>query len=405
MQGDDGMGEVMRGPTAPTGARGPRAGRARRRPVGARRVAVRAVVSAVLTVAVVLAVAAFGQGRGPGGQPVDVAADDRTPEAVAGSADVSASASSEPTDTVTSTATATAAPTVPPDVPAETSPPTSTPEPSPLPAPFEPVAVEVYPNAKREAARVVTRLTTYGPGETPESVAATLVAGPAAHELATVAAPLFVPGATSTGVVRYAQLGGLAEPQAAVMVVVAQRVEVDGAVLREEVRTFDVRLREVGTGWVLEEVPSIGGEPVERPADLDPLAARVVDDPRITMPDSARWDIYRGTIDLRLLETMSEMAELSPYAVAVLASGHPLNVFGRAWASNHTRGRAVDVYAIGGSLVIQQWAEGSAAHRMARMLYEQGIPELGTPWVFTDLGGGSFSDTVHADHLHVAYDG
>ena len=395
MQGDDGMGEVMRGPTAP-----PRARRSssRRRGVGAGRVAARALVSAVLTVAVALAVVAFGRGAPAPGGPVQVVAGERTPEP--DTATASPSLEPEVVPTATDPATATAEPTA---TPSTTAP--ATPEAAPPPAPFEPVPVEVYPNAKREAARVVTRLTTYEPGETPESVAATLVAGPGAHELATVAAPLFVPGATSTGVVQYAQLGGLAAPQASVMVVAAQRVEADGAVVREEVRTFDVRLREVGSGWVVEEVASIGGEPVARPADLDPLAARVVDDPRITLPDSARWDIYRGMIDLRLLETMSEMAELSPYAVAVLASGHPLNVFGRAWASNHTRGRAVDVYAIGGSLVVQQQAEGSASHRMARMLYEQGIPELGSPWTFTDLGGGSFADTVHADHLHVAFDG
>jgi ribosomal protein S18 acetylase RimI-like enzyme len=270
---------------------------------------------------------------------------------------------------------------------------------------WAPAPAEVYPDAKLAAATVAERITTFAADSSAEAVAADLLPGEQAHSLAEVIRPLFAAGMTSEGSVRYAQLGGLAAPRVSVMVVVDRHMQLSGSRLAES-RTIDVRLRQGGDGsWQLEEVASIGGVPVERPADLDPLAARVTDDPRIELPDSARWDIYRGGVDQRLLQTMADMADIAPYSVAVISSGHPINVFGRSHPSNHTGGRGVDVYAVDGQLVVDQHADATSAYRMARALYEGDVEELGSPWAFTDLGTGrSFTDTVHADHLHVAYD-
>jgi hypothetical protein len=46
-------------------------------------------------------------------------------------------------------------------------------------------------------------------------------------------------------------------------------------------------------------------------------------------PDSARWDIFRGEVDDRLLTALAGAADRYALSIAVLSSGHPPNV----WAS------------------------------------------------------------------------
>jgi hypothetical protein len=169
-------------------------------------------------------------------------------------------------------------------------------------------------------------------------------------------------------------------------------------------RTLDLRLRRAGGRWVLDQLASIGGDPVPRPARLPAAARLVLDDRRIQLPDSARWDIHRGAVSERLLRTMRAMAERQPYAVTVLVSGHPANVFGTSRRSNHTAGRAVDIYAIGGRLVVHQHQGDTSASRLARWLDGRPISELGSPWPLPGGDARSFTNTVHRDHLHVGFD-
>ncbi len=70
-------------------------------------------------------------------------------------------------------------------------------------------------------------------------------------------------------------------------------------------------------------------------------ARAVLDDPRIDLPDSARWDILAGEVSPALLRLMS---------------------------------RAADEAAV----------------------------RIGSPWALDGLGGRSFTDVVHQDHLHIA---
>ena len=131
----------------------------------------------------------------------------------------------------------------------------------------------------------------------------------------------------------------------------------------------------------------------------------MLDHPEIRLPDSAAWDIRRGDIDERLLQAMARLGERTPYAVAVLKSGHPRNVFGTSRVSNHAHGRAVDIYAVGEWNVISQRRESSDAYRASRWALDAIRPsELGGPW---DLDGGAgiaFTNTVHQDHIHIGFD-
>jgi hypothetical protein len=266
-----------------------------------------------------------------------------------------------------------------------------------------PAAGETLPEAKRLASDTAVALTTYGPGSNWADVIAAVDAAPAAREaLAASGGPLVHPGQRSQGTVVYAQLGGFRAERASVMVVVRQDIgpAADGSGARSETRTIDVRLARSGGRWSVEGLASVGGDPVPRPAGLSPVAAAVVDNPRIELPDSARWDIYRGAVSPHLLTVLAAAAEQAPLGIVVLESGHPHDVFGTGRTSSHTVGRAADVYRVGGTKVIDGRAPGSEVDRLARwLLGRPELSQLGSPW---RLGANSFTDVVHQDHVHIA---
>jgi hypothetical protein len=82
--------------------------------------------------------------------------------------------------------------------------------------------------------------------------------------------------------------------------------------------------------------------------------------PRIELPDSAVWDIHRGRISDTLLAVMARAADEVDYGVVVLDTGHPWEIFGTDRQSDHTRGRAVDIYRVGDRNVVDDRADGSA---------------------------------------------
>lgn len=267
------------------------------------------------------------------------------------------------------------------------------------PPPYSPPTTEVSREGKRVAGRTAQALTTYEPGATAQAVARRV--GPGDGDLASLARmldPVVNPDARSSSTVVYPQLGGLTADAMSVMVVVRQRREAEGGATATETRTLDVRLRLVDGRWRFAELASVGGTAVERPLEISAAARAVVDNPRIELPDSARWDIYRGEVDEELLQTMVDAARRHAYAVAVFKSGHPYEVFGTDRPSAHTAGYAVDVYAVDGAPVVQQRESDTPAHRLASSLYAGGVSQIGSPWL---LGTGSFSDAVHQDHIHL----
>lgn len=285
--------------------------------------------------------------------------------------------------------------------------------------PYQPAAGEVFPNAKTVASRFLEALTTYERGADPVGVvdrALQPVAAPSLDVtvLRSRAAPLLVAGAQASGQVIYPQLGGLvplggAATYAVVMAVVRHRLVTDDGEERTTTRTVDVRLRVVDGQWRVEELGSVGGEPVPRPKRLPAAASRVLDDPRIDIPDSGRWDIHADTIDGRVLTTMAELAERTPYAVTVISNGHPYYVvdgFGDR-VSNHAEGRAVDVWALDGVPIVQQRGKrDSLAYQVLEQLIVPGpAEEVGVPegWDIDGPVRRLFDNAVHDDHFHIAY--
>jgi len=277
-----------------------------------------------------------------------------------------------------------------------------------------PLAAEPLPELKQAAADFVQVLATREAGARPEdalaAAGAPLLDGTAALA---VAAPLFAE-ARSRATVVYPQFGGLAPDgpgavAACVLVVVRQTLVAASGAVQEHVRTCDVRLTRGRTGWQVTELVSVGGEPVDRPAGLDPVTSAVLDDPRLELPDSARWDVHAGRVAPEVLQVLRSAAARASLSVAVLRSGHPEQVFGTDRLSDHARGRAVDVWAIDGAPVVgRPLAAGPVRAVLEGALADPRVRQVGSP-PGTDLDGPgrrrSFTNLVHSDHLHLATDG
>lgn len=280
---------------------------------------------------------------------------------------------------------------------------TTVPPAPPAFAPFTPAAGEPEPEAKRRAANLVQALMTYerggGTAARAQAIAVQFGIDPGLSE---AAAPLLSPEEASSGEIIYPQLGGLTADAASVMVVVRQHL-VGAAGSREVSRTVGVRLTNAAGAWAVTGLEALGdsGPPATPPAD--PAVAAVLGNERIELPDTARWDMAAGRVDSRVVQLLAALANQWRLGVTTLATGHPVEVFGTDRMSNHTRGRAVDIWAIDGTSVEAQRADPAAVIAVAQAASAAGVTELGSPWVL-ELPG-SFTDIVHQDHLHLGFRG
>lgn len=268
-------------------------------------------------------------------------------------------------------------------------------------APYEPPTEERYANGKRLAGRIAQELATFGPRASAGEIAMGLGGSSRAPGLERTVAALVDPAVRSAAEVLYVQLSGVTATTLGTMVVVRQHLESASGTLRAVVRTMDIRLRRTDGPWTLDRVASVGGTAVDRPANLSTAARRVLDHPNIELPDTARWDVYRGGIDEGLLRALADAADSRPLAVTVLRTGHPMNVWGTRRRSAHTAGRAADIYGVGGRLVVGQRTGDTQAKRLATALLAGGAAQVGSPWVLPPGGRRSFSDVVHWDHIHL----
>lgn len=286
--------------------------------------------------------------------------------------------------------------------------------PPPPPAAYQAPAGDALPEFKQVAGRFAQALATYDAVDGPPQPLPTTGYAGTSQELAAAAAPLRVTGRWSRAEIEFVQYGGLTpvSPQArsGVAMVVLQQVLQDRAGGRSIVRrTMDLRMQQDGGIWQVDGVASAGGSPVARPQKLSVLAQRLLDDKRIDLPDSARWDIYSGQIAEDLLRAMLRLADVARLRATVLKTGHPERVVdGRAAApiSAHWRGRAVDIYALDDVPV----ADATPEVIRSVMQTAGSIPsvsQVGGPEGFDfDAGGRRYlTNLVHADHLHVAVRG
>jgi hypothetical protein len=278
----------------------------------------------------------------------------------------------------------------------------SVPDSRPPVSEWTPPASEDYPDGKRIAAQAAIEALTYARGDDASKAAARLGAADVGRErLAEVLEPAVDPAMRSAAKVEYVQLSGLTTTTLGAMVVVEQRLQNEVGGWRSVTRVLDVRLVRTDGPWTLEQIASVGGSEVARPDALSSEAEEVLDNPRIDLPDSARWDVYRGDVDPSLLATVAEAGKDHELAITVFGSGHPPNVWATDRESAHTQGLAVDIWAVDGVPVSAQREVGSPAYELASKFVADGAAQLGSPWVLGPGGSLSFTDAVHADHLHL----
>ena len=280
----------------------------------------------------------------------------------------------------------------------------ATPTPWPAPAAYEPDAAEEYANGKRLASRAALEALTYPRGASPAEVAARVAgSGQDRRALARVLDPAVDGAMESRAEIVYPQLSGVTPSSLGAMVIVRQRLTSADGRSHTVNRVLDVRLRRSGGPWRLDRIASVGGTPAARPRDLGPGARAVVDNPRITLSDSARWDIYAGRVDAALLEALARMAQQHRISVGILRNGHPERVWETTRVSAHSRGAAADIYAVDGRLVLRQREAGTPAYALAASLVSGGAAQVGSPWQLGADPSRSFTDAVHQDHVHVQW--
>src|SRR4051794_10375840 len=149
--------------------------------------------------------------------------------------------------------------------------------------------------------------------------------------------------------------------------------------------------------------PGVPAPPRARMAG-GPPPRRVLEDSDVVIYPCGREDIAAGRIDARVLATLAGMAAagLRP-TVTSLECGHSLLTSGGR-VSQHSSGNAVDIGAVNGVPIAGHQGPGGIAERAVRWLLAQRA-ELHPDQIISllSLGGASFAQADHADHIHVGF--
>lgn len=288
--------------------------------------------------------------------------------------------------------------------------------PSPPPEPvlpevraWRPSDGEIEPPVKVAAVAVIEALgTVLTKGAVPgadavRSAAQRLAAIEADPKLADRAGALIPPAAPSVVEIVYPQYGGLTPDTASVMAVAAQ-TWIDGSEPRRRTVTVDVRLERRRDAWVVTALLPVAAVDVAS-LQLAGRAAELADTSGVRLPDAALADLASGAIDPRVADALLRLSESYEMSVSVFRSGHPENVFGTDRTSNHTRGRAVDIWAVNGTPVVTMATDDPLLLEFLAAAANLGSDEVGGP---VDLDGRAgrthFSDHLHRDHVHIGFE-
>lgn len=264
------------------------------------------------------------------------------------------------------------------------------------PGPGEP-AIEV----KLAAARAVEAVGTYPEGKgTIEAARQRLAAAGLEQGFADTAAQL-LGDSEATAEVVYPQLSGLATTEAGVMLVVdVTRATDDGVDVQR--RTLDVRVAGGAGRWRATAIAV--DTPAPSAAEPSEASIALADAAGLDLPDEAAADLRRGAVDERVVALLTGWVEDGiDLNVSVFSTGHPMNVFATDRPSNHTAGRAVDIWGVDGVAIAAAPASPLVRELVDRAL-AAGATEIGAPFDPDGPGGRVFTNTVHEDHLHIAFE-
>jgi hypothetical protein len=198
-----------------------------------------------------------------------------------------------------------------------------------------------------------------------------------------------------------AQYGGYTPTSCSVLVVFDQWLLDRAGGIEETGSTWDVRLAMRASGWqVIEVYPA---DPAAPASTLTKDERRLFGNPQVSLPYAARADVRSGDVADSVVNAIHALSADYRIEVSVLLSGHPKYVFDTTRISDHTRGRAVDVWAFDGVAVVDM-GDSPAVHRFMRAAAETGAYQVGGPSNPDGLGTQYFSDLTHHDHIHIGFE-
>jgi hypothetical protein len=173
-------------------------------------------------------------------------------------------------------------------------------------------------------------------------------------------------------------------------------------------------------GWKLLEATAVYraagrnpfiGSNAERPSvgqvllmSKEALARRVLADPSVDIYPCGRLDIRSGQIDRRVLATIEFLAAsgFKP-TITSLKCGHSFYT-ASGNVSEHSSGNAVDIAKINGIPIFGHQGSGSITEfTIRRLLTLQGAVQPHQIISLMDMGGPTFAQADHADHIHVGF--
>ncbi|WP_380168974.1 hypothetical protein [Jannaschia sp. R86511] len=201
--------------------------------------------------------------------------------------------------------------------------------------------------------------------------------------------------------VDYPQYGGLTTTDASVMTLLTQHLLLlDGSTVERQV-VLDVRLGRATADepW---QVTAVGPDPdTTVVGDVSPAAQQVLSNPNLRLPEPAVRDIEEGRMDDSLLGLLNGLAADHVLDLHVLYRGHPTNVFDTERASNHSVGRAFDIWRIDDQLVVDPDTPDDLIAAVMVKAAALGATEIGGPFDVNGERPGFFTDQVHQDHIDV----
>ncbi len=304
-------------------------------------------------------------------------------------------ASTGPANSSRATGPATSAPVSPP---ASSAPPAST---GVATHPWLPNAAEYQPAVKLAAVRLVEALAAWPSGQGGAGAARQRVAARGLDpRLADQAGPLVSSHVVSSAQVVDAQYAGILPGAANVMVVVRWWRLTGSAALSTGGTTVQVLMAQASPRWRITRL--VPAEPGPAAADLPTLARQVLAERRIRLPDAARADVATGGIAAPVLAALLGLARGHTVDVSVVRSGHPVHVFGTSRVSDHSRGRAVDVWAVDGRPIVDPATRG-LTEQLMRQGAALGARQVGGPVDLDGAGSRYFTDHTHHDHVHLGF--
>ncbi|MFC3690491.1 hypothetical protein [Aquipuribacter hungaricus] len=272
-----------------------------------------------------------------------------------------------------------------------------------LPAlsPWAPGPGEVQPETKALAARLVQVAGTWDVGGAGlEAAARRLTSAGFEPALAPALSRLLEQGGeAAVTAVRYPQYGGLTTAGASVMIAVDQTMALSDGTTSVRGMTLDVRLSPSALGWSVVAVDP--DQPPPGTGAPTALGQAVLVNPRVVLPADAAADVRAGTVLDPVLAVLDGLSRDHTIEVLAFSTGHPTNVFGTDRQSNHSRGRAVDIWRVDGSPVVDPSTSRDLLARVMTRAGQLGATEVGGPF---DLNGERpqyFADDLHRDHLHI----